>query len=123
VQSLAFRRPVERYAPRGNIVYYPNSVTPPPPTAAGADPLPAELVALLESNFCVLFAGNLGAAQAVETLVDAASEACAIWSAAGWCSPAPAVMLEWVFCASARTPLGPLPPVTTSWLPRENAFR
>jgi len=74
VQSLAFRRPVERYAPRGNIVYYPNSVDASAATAAGADPLPAELVALLESNFCVLFAGNLGAAQAVETLVDAAAK-------------------------------------------------
>jgi glycosyltransferase involved in cell wall biosynthesis len=72
VQSHAFRRPVARYAPGGNIVYYPNSVDAAATVASGADPLPAELVTVLESHFCVLFAGNLGTAQAVETLVEAA---------------------------------------------------
>ena len=72
IQSHAFRQPVARYAGGGNIVYYPNSVDTSNPTDFESDPLPEDLVSLLESNFCVLFAGNLGRAQAVETLVEAA---------------------------------------------------
>ncbi len=72
VQSQAFRQPVARYASARKIVYYPNSVDASNTKSCAADPLPPELVTLLESNFCVVFAGNLGTAQAVETLVEAA---------------------------------------------------
>lgn len=72
VQSRAFREPVARYAPSANILYYPNSVDVSAP-GGGAEALPPDLVETLEANFCVVFAGNIGTAQAVETLVEAAA--------------------------------------------------
>ncbi|HEY7758321.1 MAG TPA: glycosyltransferase family 4 protein [Burkholderiales bacterium] len=74
IQSHAFRQPVARYAGGANIVYYPNSVDASSPMDDGSDSLPEDLVSLLDSSFCVLFAGNLGTAQAVETLVEAAAK-------------------------------------------------
>jgi glycosyltransferase involved in cell wall biosynthesis len=71
VQSRAFIAPVAKRARRDKIVYYPNSVTAPAATEA-ASPLPAEVAELLQRNFCVVFAGNVGTAQAVETMVEAA---------------------------------------------------
>lgn len=70
VQSWAFVEPVARYADREKVRYYPNSlnVRPPRPMA----PIPAKLSELLEKHFCVVFAGNLGTAQALETIVQAA---------------------------------------------------
>lgn len=74
VQSRAFTEPVARFAAERKIVYYPNSIADVPPAAAdsAAQALPAELMALLEGKFCAVFAGNIGTAQAVETLVDSA---------------------------------------------------
>lgn len=72
VQSRAFVDPVSRYATREKIHYYPNSMSSAPlhsPTDIGA-----EFKALLEQHFCVVFAGNLGTAQALDTLVGAALE-------------------------------------------------
>lgn len=74
IQSRAFHDPVARYAKTDKIVYYPNSIE---IGGAPADPssaLPAELAQLLVENFCIVFAGNIGRAQAVETLVAAAVE-------------------------------------------------
>lgn len=70
VQSHAFFDPVSRYAGRKKIAYYPNSMDVRPPEDALA--IPSELKALLDSHFCVVFAGNLGTAQALDTLVQAA---------------------------------------------------
>lgn len=70
VQSRAFIGPVARYADREKIFYYPNSIDSRAPTVVA--PIPQELSELLESHFCVLFAGNLGTAQALNTLVQAA---------------------------------------------------
>lgn len=70
VQSRAFIEPVARYAEREKIVYYPNSMS--AQTLAGAVPIPQELAQLLEQHFCIVFAGNLGTAQALDTLVQAA---------------------------------------------------
>lgn len=70
VQSRAFIEPVSRYADRQKIVYYPNSVDVRP--TVEAVPIPNELRALLDTYFCVVFAGNLGTAQALDTLVQAA---------------------------------------------------
>lgn len=70
VQSRAFIEPVARYAGREKIVYYPNSMS--AQTLTGAVPIPQELAQLLEQHFCIVFAGNLGAAQALDTLVQAA---------------------------------------------------
>jgi glycosyltransferase involved in cell wall biosynthesis len=70
VQSQAFIEPVARYADRSKIVYYPNSID--VRMSVAAVPLPEELSLLLENHFCVVFAGNLGTAQALETVVQAA---------------------------------------------------
>ena len=73
VQSHAFVLPVSRYADRGKIVYYPNSVALSGCRSDGVRMLPPDLTALLDTHFCVVFAGNIGSAQAVATLVEAAS--------------------------------------------------
>jgi len=70
VQSRAFIEPVARYASREKIHYYPNSLDVRPPRMVM--PIPVELSELLEGYFCVVFAGNLGTAQALETIVQAA---------------------------------------------------
>ena len=70
VQSRAFIEPVARYAEREKIFYYPNSMDVRPPAALMS--IPSELSELLEKHFCVVFAGNLGTAQALDTLVQAA---------------------------------------------------
>lgn len=70
VQSRAFVEPVAQYADRAKIQYYPNSMG----VSSGKVmvPVPSELLALLEQHFCVVFAGNLGTAQALDTVVQAA---------------------------------------------------
>ncbi|WP_397377504.1 glycosyltransferase family 4 protein [Pseudomonas sp.] len=70
VQSRAFVEPVADYAAREKIQYYPNSLDVRPPRLVV--PIPSELSELLEKYFCVVFAGNLGTAQALETIVQAA---------------------------------------------------
>lgn len=70
VQSRAFVDPVARYAAREKIQYYPNSLDVITPKSAVA--IPQELKELLERHFCVVFAGNLGTAQALDTLLQAA---------------------------------------------------
>ncbi|WP_283183669.1 glycosyltransferase family 4 protein [Pseudomonas svalbardensis] len=73
VQSRAFRQPVARYANSDKIVYYPNSYQ----DVLGSlqEPqIPAPLLAELDNHFCLVFAGNLGTAQSVETLVEVADK-------------------------------------------------
>lgn len=71
LQSRAFQSPTARYADPEKLVYFPNSVD--PDVAPGVpEALPEELSGLLAGRFCVVFAGNLGKAQAVETVVQAA---------------------------------------------------
>lgn len=70
VQSRAFVEPVMHYADRTKIHYYPNSMDINSPKAVVS--VPSELLELLEQHFCVVFAGNLGTAQALETIVQAA---------------------------------------------------
>lgn len=70
VQSRAFVEPVSRYASLEKIVYYPNSMD--SRTEVAATVLPEPLVDVLATHFCVVFAGNLGTAQALDTLVEAA---------------------------------------------------
>ncbi|MBA3995705.1 MAG: glycosyltransferase WbuB [Candidatus Accumulibacter sp.] len=71
VQSRAFVEPVARYAAREKIQYYPNSMDVRAPSAVVL--IPDSLRELLDSHFCVVFAGNLGKAQALETIVQAAT--------------------------------------------------
>lgn len=70
VQSHAFIEPVARYADRDTVIYYPNSIA--EQVEGMAVPIPKELDELLEQHFCVVFAGNLGTAQALDTLLQAA---------------------------------------------------
>jgi len=70
VQSRAFVEPIARYAAREKIQYYPNSMD--VRSARSVVPVTPELDVLLKSHFCVVFAGNLGTAQALDTLVQAA---------------------------------------------------
>lgn len=72
VQSPAFKAPVARYASSEKIVYYPNSMRLPESSQNEAvSLLPVELLQALKTHFCVVFAGNIGTVQAVETLVNA----------------------------------------------------
>lgn len=71
LQSRAFQAPTACYSDPGKLVYFPNSVDPDLPPGV-PDPLPEALSGLLGQRFCVVFAGNLGKAQAVETVVQAA---------------------------------------------------
>jgi glycosyltransferase involved in cell wall biosynthesis len=69
VQSRAFEKPVHALAPNTPIAYYPNSVD-----VSFAVPVKGELptIAGLGEGFSVMFAGNIGAAQAVGVIVEAA---------------------------------------------------
>jgi len=69
VQSKGFEKHVLAMAPGKSVIYYPNSVE-----SIFCDPLDVSLpvVSPLDDGFSVLFAGNVGAAQAVEVIVEAA---------------------------------------------------
>lgn len=71
VQSRAFIEPVKRYARADKISYYPNSYLH-QSESCEAGVLPGSLTDLLRSNFCVVFAGNLGSAQALPTIIETA---------------------------------------------------
>jgi len=72
VQSRAFVQPVSRYARKDKIIYYPNSFLDSIDNKSKAMTVPQELIDLLEQNFCIVFAGNIGTAQSVETLLQVA---------------------------------------------------
>lgn len=73
IQSEAFRAPVEMLSNSEKIFYYPNSILRAQKKVVTiSDEVPSELKELFRSNFCVVFAGNLGKAQALETIVEAA---------------------------------------------------
>lgn len=69
LQSQAFADPVSKYADRQKFFYFPN---PAPMKEEGSDTLARDLLAHFENCFSVVFAGNLGRAQALETIVTAA---------------------------------------------------
>lgn len=69
-QSKAFIGPLNEYANRSKIRYQPNSY--PEQGAVATVDAPAGLLSLLESKFCVVFAGNLGQAQALDCVVETA---------------------------------------------------
>jgi glycosyltransferase involved in cell wall biosynthesis len=72
VQSHAFVAAVRQLAPNKPIAYYPNSVDSIFAKAPDAD-VPSLAIPQLESGFPVVFAGNIGTAQAVEVIVEAAA--------------------------------------------------
>ncbi|QEY62230.1 glycosyltransferase family 4 protein [Metapseudomonas lalkuanensis] len=74
VQSKAFIGPVSKYSELSKVVYYPNSIDDGEIHSSAENELPSELIKHLDENFCVVFAGNIGKAQAVETLIAAAAQ-------------------------------------------------
>lgn len=72
IQSRAFLEPVARYVDEDKIIYYPNSIDEIGMSGNDIHTLPADLLRILHQNFCVVFAGNIGKAQSVNTIVDAA---------------------------------------------------
>ena len=75
--SEAFKKPIRKYtSPRKSIQYYPNPYPDnyPKIVSSSSSRIPAALLREMEQNFCVVFAGNLGKAQAVETLISAAEK-------------------------------------------------
>ncbi len=71
VQSQAFEKPVLKYVSQEKIVYYPNSHSDTSLEPHNDSLIPDDLLLELERNFCLVFAGNLGIAQSMETLVEA----------------------------------------------------
>lgn len=72
VQSRAFTDSVARYADRDKIVYYPNSIRRVREDPAADSLLPDALRRTLDSEFCVVFTGNLGSVQDTPTIIEAA---------------------------------------------------
>lgn len=70
VQSKGFEARVSALAPGNPVVYYPNSVD-----SMFCDPSDMSLpvIPALDDGFAVVFAGNVGAGQAVEVIVEAAA--------------------------------------------------
>jgi glycosyltransferase involved in cell wall biosynthesis len=73
VQSMAFKQQIKRYTTEEKIIYFPNFYVDKKQNLGSSVQLPSELIATLEQNFCLVFAGNLGIAQSLDTLLDAAA--------------------------------------------------
>ena len=69
VSSRPFIDSIRRHAPAARVAYYPNSVE---ATFCNPDSGSKPHVSALDAKFCVVFAGNVGAAQAVHVIVDTA---------------------------------------------------
>ncbi len=73
IQSQAFRDPIERIvATHPQIHYLPNSL-PEDPIATPPTPQASALAAQIRDGFSIVFAGNLGQAQGLQTVVEAAN--------------------------------------------------
>ncbi|MBY0555107.1 glycosyltransferase family 4 protein [bacterium] len=73
VQSKAFYEPIERIYSKAKIEYFPNSFKKNGFQDNKAT-LPTHVEKILTENFCVVFAGNIGKAQSVETIVESAKK-------------------------------------------------
>jgi glycosyltransferase involved in cell wall biosynthesis len=75
VQSKAFIEPVSALSNQQKTIYFPNVIN---DMKQGIDEtkslLPAYLKECLENYFCLVFAGNIGKAQSIETLISAAEQ-------------------------------------------------
>ncbi len=74
IQSRAFHEPVSRYACPEKIIYYPNSHQDSPHQINTETQIPQAVLDMMAKHFCLVFAGNLGTAQSLETLVQAAEK-------------------------------------------------
>jgi glycosyltransferase involved in cell wall biosynthesis len=73
VQSKAFIPSISRLTQKNKVTYYPNSVIDEFSNLEISDGLALDLIHLLETQFCVVFAGNIGIAQSIDTIVNAAA--------------------------------------------------
>lgn len=71
VPSKAFVEPIKKIDRKAQLCYYPNSFRK-TEAALLIKTLPDQAEKILSENFCVVFAGNIGTAQSVETIVKAA---------------------------------------------------
>ena len=71
ISSRPFAEPITRLAPSSRIVYYPNSVD---EVFRNPDVGPRPSLPALDEGFSVVFAGNVGAAQAMNVIVEAATQ-------------------------------------------------
>jgi len=74
IQSRAFHEPISRYARSEKIVYYPNSYQGTPHQIGAETQIPQAVLDMMAKHFCLVFAGNLGTAQSLDTLVQAAEK-------------------------------------------------
>lgn len=72
VQSRSFIAPVSRYADEKKIIYYPNSYLISQKKPSDKVTIPDALLDEISGSFSLVFAGNLGEAQSLHTLVAAA---------------------------------------------------
>lgn len=72
IQSQAFYEPVSQFSNANKVKYYPNSIDSSMEFTEQSTALPGTLLDLLKMNFCLVFAGNIGKAQAVDTIVEVA---------------------------------------------------
>jgi glycosyltransferase involved in cell wall biosynthesis len=71
ISSRSFAAPISAMAPGAKISYLPNSID---SSFSAPDLGPRTPMRALDEGFCVVFAGNIGAAQAMEVIVGAASQ-------------------------------------------------
>lgn len=71
-QSNSFITEISKYTSKDKIEYFPNFSFDLPNKLNDNTTVPSDIIDILENNFCAVFTGNLGTAQAVETLVEAA---------------------------------------------------
>lgn len=73
VQSKAFYEPIRNIYSKAKIEYFPNSFKR-NDSDKNTSTLPENVETILTQNFCAVFAGNIGKAQSVETIVEAAKK-------------------------------------------------
>jgi len=75
VQSKAFIGPVSKLSSEGKAVYFPNVMNDMKESENETNNLlPAYLNECLDNYFCLVFAGNIGKVQSIETLINAAQQ-------------------------------------------------
>ena len=71
ISSRSFERSIQNYAPEQSVVYYPNSVD---DSFYKQQASPQIDLKLFNIGFTIVFAGNVGIAQSVETIIEAADK-------------------------------------------------
>jgi glycosyltransferase involved in cell wall biosynthesis len=72
VQSKALVAPIEKYVKNNKVKYYPNSIIENKSDNISHEGIPFRILDIFKKNKCIVFAGNLGRAQSIETIVKVA---------------------------------------------------